>query len=399
MAVCMPLRSDMAPARPGEALHFDDLARMLAVEEFEAQAARLIRRFDRDNVRIVCSWRRAPRPRGPSAVTNLLAYYRAEVRRIPVMDREEELRFCMGLELLWRRLKKARRGAGFAPEDVERWPGDSGSCPTCPPGTERTCYGCAPADLPAGVRARLRDRNQEFEAARNELIERNLHIVFRLLERYRSVVVPMEDMIQEANFSLFKAVENFDFTRGVRFKTYAAYWVNQAFLNAIYNQSRTVRVPAYIQKAMKKINDAASAVGAGTGDLEALSRESGVPVDLVQTAISGNRFTLSLDRALDEGDDGSRIVDCVSEPISAAAPEAGDEKRLAAHLSQAVRALGAREQLVLRLRYGLDGERVHTLAEVGERLCISLERVRQIQKGALEKLRRSDQSRLLEQFA
>ena len=126
-------------------------------------------------------------------------------------------------------------------------------------------------ELDPDQRARLRDRTQEFVAARNELMERHLGIVFRLLERYRYSGVPIEDLIQEANYSLFKAVQGFDFTRGVRFKTYAGYWVNQAFLAAIYNQSRTVRVPAYIQKAMKKIHDASNGRSFGLENVEAIA--------------------------------------------------------------------------------------------------------------------------------
>ncbi|TAH39717.1 MAG: sigma-70 family RNA polymerase sigma factor [Planctomycetota bacterium] len=394
----LPPLDQLQPELEGRVLRFEELTGQLTVEDFDAVAERLLRKLDRDNVAIDTRFERRKRPSWPSANTNLLTFYRSEVQRVPVMDREEELRFCMGLEFLWRRLKKARKAAGFNKCEIERYPdGSDPNCRTCPPGRERICFGCSPASLPDGVRGRLRSRHQEFEAARNEVIERNLHIVFRLLERYRGVGVPMEDMIQEANYSLFKAVENFDFTRGVRFKTYAAYWVNQAFLNAIYNQSRTVRVPAYIQKAMKKINDAASGVGPSLDDVEAISRESGVPVDLVQTAITGNRFTLSLDKSLDD-EDGGKMVDLV--PADAGDPDADthDSHRLSSHLDDAVRMLSQREQMVLRLRFGLDGEDAHTLAEVGDRLQISLERVRQIQKGAIDKIRKSEKYRLLEQY-
>ncbi|HEX9793174.1 MAG TPA: sigma-70 family RNA polymerase sigma factor, partial [Planctomycetota bacterium] len=186
--------------------------------------------------------------------------------------------------------------------------------------------------------------------------------------------------------------------RGVRFKTYATYWVNQAFLNAIYNQSRVVRVPAYIQKAMKKIRDTAATLGTQLDDLDAISAESGVPVELVRTAMNGNRYTLSLDQTLDESTGGS-MGDLV-EAESAAEPDGAAERlRMTGVLRDAVLRLSLREQKVLQLRFGLSGGPRHTLAGVGERLSISLERVRQIQKGALEKMRAGTGGQLLEQFA
>ncbi|KAA3606718.1 MAG: RNA polymerase sigma factor RpoD/SigA [Planctomycetota bacterium] len=389
---------------PAEPLGFEELVAHFDVEDFDHQAEAWMAALDSQGVAVRCDFGRKRRSSFRSGGISLLHFYRNEVQQIPVMTREEELRFCMGLEFLWRRLQAARTHAGFDTEEVERFPGGSDlGCIDCPPGRERICDGCAPIGLPALVRARLRARNQEFHAVRNELIERNLYLVFRLLERYRNVGVPMEDMIQEANLSLFKAVENFDFRRGVRFKTYATYWVNQAFLNAIYNQSRTVRVPAYIQKAMKKISDTAATVGPGLRDTAAISKHSGVPEDLVLTAMRGNRFTLSLDRSLDE-DDGSRMVDLVEDDRQ----ENGDREellksseadKLQQHLREAMEGLTHREQAVLSMRFGLDGQHPSTLAVVGERLKISLERVRQIQKAALEKLRLGGKARQLSQYA
>lgn len=389
--------ADRHHARYGaETLPFEELCQRLEVEDFDLRARRLIRKLDRDEVRIFFHFRR--KDLAPARSRDLLQRYRWEVQRIPVMDREEELRFCMGVELLWRRLQRARRAAGFSAAQVEVQPGlEDHPCPECQPGRLRTCFGCAPAELPGPTRERLRHCTREFVLARNELIERNLHIVFRLLERYKRTGVPVEDLIQEANQSLFKAVEGFDFTRGVRFKTYASYWVNQAFLNAIYNQSRTVRVPAYIQKAMKKINDATGAVGGGLFDQERISEVAGIPVDLVDTAITGNRFTLSLDRALDDGE-GTRMSDLVEDETAVLDYDSMEESRLGEYLHEALDALSPRERLILQLRFGLDGERVHTLAEVGQRLEISLERVRQIQKAALVKIRRGSQRDLLEQY-
>ena len=380
---------------------FEKLTQELSVESFDTDAARLLRRLDSQDATVEFHFERRSPAGGTHQPKNLLSYYRHEVQRIPVMGREEELHFCMGVEFLWRRLKKARRAAGFRLEDVEVYPGtEDQGCLTCPEGRELVCTGCAPADLAPELRARLRARHSEFVQARNELIERNLHIVFRLMERYRGVNVALEDLIQEANFSLFKAVQGFDFTRGVRFKTYAGYWVNQAFLNAIYNQSRTVRVPAYIQKAMKKIHDASNSVAEGLRDREGLSKKAGIPIELVETAMTGNRFTLSLDKTVDQ-ESGARMLDLI-EPEQGNVEESSNAEesvRLTNHLQDALGRLSQREQSILEMRFGLNGEDTHTLSSVGRKLNISLERVRQIQKGALEKIRRGSKAKLLEQFA
>jgi len=391
------------PRSPGEPLPFQDLVQILEVEGFDARVERLLVELDAAGTPIDCRFPRPGKPPAGRPSRSLLGQYRSEVQRIPPMNRSEEVRFCMGIEFLWRRLRKVREEAGFCPDLLNHHPGlgggEFGHC-----GQRRVPgpggFGCVSADLDPGIRTRLQLRTEEFLAARNELIERNLHIVFRLLERYRGVGVPMEDMIQEANQNLFKAVEGFDFTRGVRFKTYAGFWVNQAFLNAIYNQSRTVRVPAYIQKAMKKIHDATGSVEAGLADQEGISRESGIPIELVGTAISGNRFTLSLDKVFD-GEEGTRVLDLLPDPDSGTDDSFSVEEDalLGYRLKEALEDLSPREQTILQLRFGFQGGRPCTLAEVGARLEISLERVRQIQKAALAKIRKGRRRSLLEQYA
>lgn len=378
-------------------MRFHHLLRELSVEDFEGSCRRLLRRLDDRGENIELDFQRSGLP-ASQVSEDLVQRYRREVAVIPRMDRAEETAFCMGVEFLWRRLQKTRRAAGFRKEEVDRYPGtEDPNCTACPPGRERFCMGCAPITLAPKMRARLRARTHEFVSARNELIEQHLYIVFRLLERYRHTGVPIEDLIQEANFSLFKAVRGFDFTRGVRFKTYAGYWVNQAFLTAIYNQSRTVRVPAYIQKAMKKIRDAANGSKHDLNDLEQVSLASGVAKDLVRTAMNGNRYTLSLNKVVNE--EGAEMVTLYQGEDEAKPADFAEEVGLNLHLRNALNRLDRREREVLRLRFGLGGSSPRTLAQVGAKLGVSLERVRQIQKGALDKMRSGERAPLLEQYA
>ena len=379
-----------------KSLDFSELIRDFDAATFDEVAPQLLLDLDAAGTELSFYFERLPAPAGGRSQARS---YRAEVARIPTMNRAEEQRFAMGIELLWLRLQKARREAGFDGERVAKWPDATDTrCLSCAPGDELDCFGCAPGECSRMVRARLRTLTQDLVMARNEMVERHLYIVFRLLDRYRNVGVPQDDMIQDANEAMFRAVQGFDFRRGVRFKTYAGYWVNQAFLNAIYNQSRTVRVPAYIQKAMKKISQAVGQIEGGVHDVRAVAKSAKVEEKLVRQALQGNRYTLSLNRPA-VGEDGAEMVDFVEdENMLAPEPEFGESSMLADHLHEAVGRLSQREQTVLGMRFGLDGKRGSTLAEVGRKLGISLERVRQIQRAALDKLRGGDLGRRLEQF-
>lgn len=381
-------------------LTYDELIADLRVESFEDQAPAILDRLLDSEFALDFTFARNE----PKAASGFMGDFRHDISRYPVMDSAGELRFSMGLELLWRRLQILRTGAGMSQEEIERYPDATDTrCLSCAPGQQLNCFGCSPETCNADIREQLRQATQDLVLARNEMVARNLYLVFPLLARYRHVHVPAEDLVQDANEALFRAVEGFDFNRGVRFKTYAGYWVNQAFLNAIYNQSRTVRVPAYIQKAMKKVRAVEQEVEGGLYNIEALAERSGIDAKLVSQVVQRNRFTLSLDGQFGSGggdDEGSApMSQLIESENEAAEPDFGEADALAAHLEDAVARLSSREQEVVRMRFGLGGSGIATLAEVGRKLGISLERVRQIQRAALDKLRHSDQGSKLEQFA
>lgn len=381
-------------------LTYDELIADLRVESFEDQAPAILDRLLDSEFALDFTFARNE----PKAASGFMADFRHDISRYPVMDSASELRFSMGLELLWRRLQILRTGAGMSQEEIERYPDATDTrCLSCAPGQQLNCFGCSPETCNADIREQLRQATQDLVLARNEMVARNLYLVFPLLARYRHVHVPAEDLVQDANEALFRAVEGFEFNRGVRFKTYAGYWVNQAFLNAIYNQSRTVRVPAYIQKAMKKVRAVEQEVEGGLFNIEELAERSGVDAKLVSQAVQRNRFTLSLDGQFGSGggdDEGSApMSQLIESQDEASEPDFGEAEALAQHLEDAVARLSSREQEVVRMRFGLGGRGIATLSEVGRKLGISLERVRQIQRAALDKLRTSDQGSKLEQFA
>jgi RNA polymerase primary sigma factor len=246
---------------------------------------------------------------------------------------------------------------------------------------------------------RLMRRSTELHALRSEMVERNLYLVLINVERYAQVHASRLDLIQEGCVSLFRAVDGFDWRRGLLFRTYAVHWLNQAFRNYLYNHGHTVRVPVYLQKALKGINQAAARFGDARATPKEIAANSDLEENLIVSALSAARATYSLDTDHSATEDGSRLRDLIVDSTAAEPyrPEIEDVS-LEGGLGKALEDLGEREQLVLRMRFGLGMDKEYTLAEVAERLGVSVERVRQIQVRALFKLDSPTLRRELEPF-
>jgi RNA polymerase sigma factor (sigma-70 family) len=237
----------------------------------------------------------------------------------------------------------------------------------------------------------------ELHALRTELVERNLYLVLINVERYSHTTASQSDLIQEGSAALFRAVDGFDWRRGLLFRTYAVHWLNQAFRSHLYNFGNTVRVPVYLQKALKHINDAKARLGGGAS-VDEIARETDLAEGLVSSALAAARSSRSLDKALDDDDDGGRLRDLLQDVGGDPYSPDIEEFSLETSLRQALADLSERERFVLEQRFGLDADREHTLAEVAEALGVSLERVRQIQVRALGKLRSAKLRRVVEPF-
>jgi RNA polymerase sigma factor (sigma-70 family) len=330
-------------------------------ESFDALCARLIEQMDAEDSDLEISdprsWRRGVVPEK----TSFTQQFRADVDAIVPLNRVSEARLARRIEFARRRLEIAQTAG------------------------------------PAGSRRVLR-RATELHALRSEMVERNLYLVLINVERYAHVHASRLDLIQEGCVSLFRAVDGFDWRRGLLFRTYAVHWLNQAFRNYLYNHGHTVRVPVYLQKALKGIHDATFRLGDAHATAEEIAGVTELDAGLVSSALSASRSTYSLD--VDRSsEDTSRLRDLLvdaraNEPYSTAIEDVSLENGL----ERALGALNEREQLVLRLRFGLAGEREHTLAEVASRLGVSVERVRQIQVRALGRLDTPTLRRDLEPF-
>jgi RNA polymerase primary sigma factor len=246
----------------------------------------------------------------------------------------------------------------------------------------------------------IRIRTGEEEAL-DKLVRSNLRFVVSVAKKYQNQGVALGDLINEGNLGLIRAAHKFDETKGIKFISYAVWWIRQAILQALAEQSRIVRVPLNRAGALHRIGRRSSTLLQELGrepTLEELADELDLSEDEVERTLAISQTHLSLDAPLTPGED-NRLLDYLPDQLSAGPDDETYERALTNTVEEALGSLKEREARVLRLYFGLeDGRDPMTLEEIGSMLGITRERVRQIKEKALVRLRHASRARYLETF-
>ncbi|WP_344953759.1 sigma-70 family RNA polymerase sigma factor [Actinomadura miaoliensis] len=311
--------------------------------------------------RVARAYKNHPRyePSGPDEERDLLGQYLSQIGATALLTAEQEVELSKRIEagLYARHLLDA---------------GESGRTP-------RT------ADA---TREELEALARDGRLAKDHMIRANLRLVVSAAKKYAGRGLPMLDVIQEGNLGLIHAVEKFDYAKGYKFSTYSMWWIRQAIGRGLADKARTVRLPAHVLEELTRLARIERRLETAGHEptAEEVAAAAGQPVDRVVDLRRAARETLSLDTMV--GEDGeTRVGDLIADATTVPASEVLEFENLAQELRALVDELPPREALILTLRYGLHDGRPHTLQDIADRIGLTRERVRQLEKGALARLR------------
>ncbi len=294
-----------------------------------------------------------------------IGLYLKEVSRVPLLTAEEEVSLAQRIE----------RGR-MAREELAR------------------------GNIGARRRAELRKLIEDGWAAREHLITANSRLVISVAKKYMGRGVPFLDLIQEGNIGLIRATKKFDYRRGHKFSTYATWWIRQAVTRAIADQGRTIRVPVHMGDQINKLLRVQHQLTQRLGrdpSVEELAEALDVPPKKVENMIQVARRPLSLETPTDDEED-SVLGDFIEDEEAPPPDDTATYNLLREHLGEVLNSLPPREVRILQLRYGLLDGQAYTLEEVGRKMGVTRERVRQIEAQALSRLRHPSVRRKLRDY-
>jgi RNA polymerase nonessential primary-like sigma factor len=256
-------------------------------------------------------------------------------------------------------------------------------------------------DLPDDRQRELRALIRDGHVAKNHLLEANLRLVVSLAKRYTGRGMPLLDLIQEGNLGLIRAVEKFDYTKGFKFSTYATWWIRQAITRGMADQGRTIRLPVHLVEQVNKLarikRDLHQQLGREATN-EELAKESGLSPEKVVDLLDHARDPVSLDMPVGTEEDAP-LGDFIEDSDATDAESAVISGLLQDDLRRVLATLDQREQAVIRLRYGLEDGQPRTLDQIGKQFGLSRERVRQIEREVMSKLRQGERAAKLRAYA